>query len=273
MVLKWEESGEGTPIICLHGFGGSSRDYADLVEHLRPFGKVYVLHLSPLYNSRTAMTFSEMSQTVVEAVKRIVPNQEAFHLIGTSFGGTLSWATRFSFAGQVLSHTMINPMPLDPIPKLKHPFLKWLIRYGSFPGFMNFLSQTQWGQNSLIELGKNFRILFHRHEEHRRFHKRKLDLISYALGRFFWISSNEKWKVWQKKSEDVAVNLLITGHKDPLYDRISFMEYQSFAPFIHHVLPSGEHVATRTHAEEIFYLFLKHIVAKSPVAFKRASGL
>lgn len=271
MVLKWDESGAGTPIICFHGFGGSSRDYTDLIEYLRPHGKVYALHLSPMYNSRVPMTFSQMVEVVARAIKTFVPEGEKFHLLGTSFGGTLSWAVRFSFPGQVLSHTLINPMPLDPMLKLEHPFLRWLIRYGSVPGFMKMLSQTQWGQHSLIELGKNFRIVFYKHQEQRRFHKRKLDLISYALGRFFWISSHEKWKLWQKPSKDVPINILITGHKDPLYSIENFIEYKQYMNLYHHVLPSGEHVATRTHAEEIAYLFTTHVLAIKIEPLKKIS--
>ena len=266
MVLKWDECGIGTPIVCLHGFGGSTRDYTDLVEHLRPHGKVYTLHLAPLYSSHTPISFSEMVNIVEKTIRSFIPADQGFHMIGTSFGGTLSWAVRARFPKQIFSHTMINPMPLNPMPKLKHPFLRWLIRYGRSPGFMKLISRTQWGQRSLIELGKNFRIVFYKHQEHRRFHQRKLDLISYALHRFFWIASKEKWKLWQTTSAEVPINLLITGHKDPLYNIDSFCEYKNLCQLYHHILPSGEHVATRTHAEENAYLFLKHVVGEKAVS-------
>lgn len=257
-MLKWDESGVGAPIICLHGFGGSSRDYTDLTEYLRPHGRVYALHLSVLFSSHDPVTFSQMVESVTETIQEIVKDGQSFHLIGTSFGGTLSWAVRTKFPKQILSHTLINPMPLDPVQKLKHPFLRGLIRYGQIPGLMKFLIRTEWGRYSLVELGKNFRIAFHKHQEHRRFHQRKLDLITYALARFFWVSSKENWKKWQVKSETVPMNLLITGHKDSLYSLESFCEYKNYCQAFHHILPSGEHVATRTHAEEIAYLFLKH---------------
>ena len=262
MVLKWDECGAGAPIILLHGFGGSSRDYTDLTEYLRPHGRVYIIHLSPLYNSRDQMTFSTMVDVVEKNIRTLVGDSQSFHLFGTSFGGTLSWALRSRFANQVLSHTLINPMPLDPMKKLKHPFLRWLIKYGRAPRFMKWVGRTQWGQRSLIELGKNFRIAFLKHQEERRFHQRKLDLISYALDRFFWICKNEKWKQWEISTKQTStMGLLITGHKDPLFAVGNFSDYKAYANFYHHILPSGEHVATRTHAEEISYLFMKHILS------------
>lgn len=275
MVLKWEESGVGTPIVLLHGFGGSSRDYLDLTEYLRAHGRVYTLHLSPLYSSRTPMTFSDMVNSVEKTLRSFLKPNECFHLFGTSFGGTLSWAVRLRFSDQVLSHTLINPMPLNPMPKLKHPFLRWMIKYGRAPRLMKWIGRTDWGQNSLIELGMNFRITFFKHHEERRFHKRKLDLIAYALNRFFWISSNEKWRLWEIKSDSAikTQGLLITGHKDPLYSIESFSDYKKYADFYHHILPSGEHLATKTHAEEIAYLFVKHILTPSQPDFKKVSNL
>lgn len=272
MVLKWDESGEGTPIFLLHGFGGSSRDYTDLIEYLRPYGRIYTFHLSPLYNSRDPITFSTMVDTLEKAIRSFLGEDESFHIFGTSFGGTLSWALRSRFPGQVASHTLINPMPLNPMVKLKHPFLRWLIKYGRTPRFMKFIGRTQWGQRSLIELGKNFRIVFLKHQEERRFHKRKLDLISYALDRFFWICSREKWRGWEINVQPARVpGLLITGHKDPLFAMESFCDYKKYSDFYHHILPSGEHLATRTHAEEISYLFMKHILSNRAGEIKKVS--
>jgi pimeloyl-ACP methyl ester carboxylesterase len=87
--IRYLESGQGEPLVCLHGAGGPrvSRSHALLAEHRR----VIVFEVpgfgSSLLNERSS-SVQELAITMHEAVANL--GIERFNLMGNSFGGRLA---------------------------------------------------------------------------------------------------------------------------------------------------------------------------------------
>ncbi len=100
--VYYRQAGIGTPLLLIHGWGGSSRYWRDTINHLSTLRTVYALDL-PGYGQSPPMivesaTPERLSRLVVEFANTL--NIEYFDVIGHSLGASIAayvaagWPTR-----------------------------------------------------------------------------------------------------------------------------------------------------------------------------------
>ena len=112
--IRYMESGQGTPLIHLHGAGGLrmtrahdllSKHYRVIVFEMPGFGR------SP-ENTRSA-TMAELAATMAAALTAM--QIDRFNLLGTSFGGTVALWLAAQYPARVLGLVLESPGAILPI--------------------------------------------------------------------------------------------------------------------------------------------------------------
>jgi pimeloyl-ACP methyl ester carboxylesterase len=112
--------GDGEPALCVHGLAGSSRNWTDLMELLRPRLDCAALDLPGFGNSPPRpdgrYSINAMAQTVVALIQR--HGRGPVHLIGNSLGGAVSVRVAAVRPDLIRSLTLVSPALPDARPRL-----------------------------------------------------------------------------------------------------------------------------------------------------------
>jgi pimeloyl-ACP methyl ester carboxylesterase len=110
----------GEPALCVHGLAGSSRNWTDLMDLLRPQLKADALDLPGFGDSPPRpdgrYSIAAFTQTVATLIER--RNQGPVHLIANSLGGAVSVKLAATRPELVRTLTLISPALPDPRPRL-----------------------------------------------------------------------------------------------------------------------------------------------------------
>jgi pimeloyl-ACP methyl ester carboxylesterase len=270
--FKCTSVGETGPlIVLLHGFGGGPLDWHHTIPGLSANHRLLIPNLTPLFSSVHPISFTQQVEYLGNLISHINQQGEPFVIVGSSFGGTLSWGIRSKFQNLVQAHVMVNPMPLEPLPLLKSAQLRVLFGLNMVPGALPLFLKTRKGRELLLELGSVFGF----GAEGRRgleggLSERKLTLVSKAVQRFAWITQAEDWAHWKKQLMDHMIPLLlITGSDDPLFIEKDFRSYQNLVPMSEHMpVTSANHMLVKTHGDllaQTIAKFVKSLAADSSI--------
>ena len=225
MNFRYVDVGEGPMIVLLHGFGGHPHDWKDVVSHLSQGHRVVVPYLSPFFTSELPQTFSQQVRIVCKLILLLNQHEEPFHVAGTSYGGALSWGVRIHLGSLVRSHTLINPMPLDPTEHIHDFFVRTALFASRLPLGLELLFRTRFGRKTIRQMGQIFHMGLVGKRKIQNFNSRKYKLVYGALKRFMWISKNENWAPWLETAKDFIPTALIFGNQDKLFRKESFGIY------------------------------------------------
>lgn len=108
-------AGQGPPIVLLHGFGGSSRDFDRIAPVLAPLGRTVAFDL-PGHGRSVKVAGSHHPRAAADAVLRALDALEIdkFHLGGFSMGGAVACLIAIRSPGRVRSLTLIAPGGFGP---------------------------------------------------------------------------------------------------------------------------------------------------------------
>jgi pimeloyl-ACP methyl ester carboxylesterase len=108
----------GEPALCVHGLEGSSRNWTDLMDLLRPALAAEALDLPGFGDSPPRpdgrYSIAALAQTVTALIERRGP----VHLIGNSLGGAVCVKVAATRPELVRTLTLISPALPDPRPRL-----------------------------------------------------------------------------------------------------------------------------------------------------------
>jgi pimeloyl-ACP methyl ester carboxylesterase len=115
-----EQEARPEPGLCVHGLAGSSRNWTDLMDELRPRLDCEALDLPGFGESPPRpdgrYSIEALADTVTTLIER--RGRGAVHLIGNSLGGAVSLKVAASRPELVRSLTLISPALPDPRPRL-----------------------------------------------------------------------------------------------------------------------------------------------------------
>lgn len=249
--FKFRLTGNSGPLlVLLHGYGGGPLDWHHLLPELESQHRILVPNLTPLFSCEQPIGFSKQVQIVSKLIDQVNSGRDPFALVGTSYGGTLSFGLRAQFQSLVSGHVLLNPMPLDPLACLKSSQLRMLFGLNMVPGALPLFLKTKMGRTLLLELGEVFGFGGEGRKGLQQLSERKLVLIGKAVQRFAWISQHEDWTYWSGQLRDHLVPLLLlTGARDPLFDEKDFRSYQHLVPLSEHQsIEQGAHLMIKDHA-------------------------
>jgi pimeloyl-ACP methyl ester carboxylesterase len=111
--------GPGEPALCVHGLAGSSRNWTDLMDLLRPALAADALDLPGFGDSPPRpdgrYDVAALARTVAALIER--RNRGPVHLIGNSLGGAVSVKLAAARPELVKTLTLISPALPDPRPR------------------------------------------------------------------------------------------------------------------------------------------------------------
>lgn len=263
-VYGQEENSPEKPVIVLfHGYGGNPVDWKEITEKLTDRFVVVIPNMATLSLKDKSFCFSKQVSYLQKFLHQLSEDHGPLYIAGASFGGALAWALRFKCREIVKKVIMINPMPPNPIRRLRSRNLRLFLRLSRFPWVLALLLKSRFGRRHLGAIAANVRPDWAmRKESFRGVLKRKETLIFHVICRFANIMQDENWKVWEANlAHEGPESLLIFGEQDQLF---CADQAQWFAQQLHnckvHFLARGAHMAIRTNPEEVFQLmsdFLK----------------
>ncbi|TCD15357.1 alpha/beta fold hydrolase [Oricola cellulosilytica] len=108
-------TGQGPPIVLLHGFGGSSRDFDRIAPLLTPLGRTIAFDL-PGHGKSVHAAGSRHPKAAAEAILRALDGMgvDDFHLGGFSMGGAVACLIASRSPGRVRSLTLLAPGGFGP---------------------------------------------------------------------------------------------------------------------------------------------------------------
>ena len=110
---------DGEPALCVHGLEGSSRNWTDLMDLLRPRLACDALDLPGFGDSPPRpdgrYSIAALAQTVIALIER--RGRGPVHLIGNSLGGTVCVKVAASRPELIRTLTLISPALPDPRPR------------------------------------------------------------------------------------------------------------------------------------------------------------
>lgn len=256
--------GQGKTIILLHGFGESFANWLSIAEELQTEYRVVIPNISTLYAQKDPLTFTQQVDLLAQWLELVIPPGESFHLVGMSYGGLLSFALRSKSQAPIQSHTLINPMPMEPTKFLKSWRLRQLLYVSRWPGVLNFLRLTPWGKSTFKYLGTVFHMGFRGKKVIHIFNQRKFLIIYKALKRFLWISANEDWSYWKSiKHKDRIYTQLIYSEKDSLFSATQYLKICSqFQEARVKSIKGAGHLVVESHYKEVL-MILKNVFLDS----------
>ncbi|MCB0414194.1 MAG: alpha/beta hydrolase [Bdellovibrionales bacterium] len=264
--FKVSFSGNGPIVFLVHGFGGAPSDWDNVVHNLHSDFCLVKLDLRPLYQGDDKLDFDNqaryMSDLFLKCVEAFgVEMKESFHVVATSYGAAVALEAVRVISERVKSLTLINPMPVDPIVKMKMNALKVLFFLNSIPGGVRFFVHSRWGFKMMLTLAKVFKVNVGR-KEHSIFSMRKVVLVQKAVERFLWIVKSKNWGGELSKVVEVPT-FLIYGQEDPLFSKKIYESIQSrWSIAKTKICPLGGHMLPKTHAHVITPELYDFIISK-----------
>lgn len=110
--VAWRRWGRGRPVVLLHGGTGSWRHWVHTIAMLQDSHAVHVPDLPGLGDSedlRAPASDTLVGWAVAEGIRTLLPPQEAFDLVGFSFGAVVAAHVAHSLGDRVRSLTLVGP--------------------------------------------------------------------------------------------------------------------------------------------------------------------
>ncbi|MCB0357613.1 MAG: alpha/beta fold hydrolase [Bdellovibrionales bacterium] len=258
--IKCRMLGSGPPVLLLHGFGGSINDWLPVAEILQAKYKLIIPNLANFYALKEKFTFNDQIRMLANLLDQLSVNGEKIHLVGTSYGGLLSFGLRFYRHQHLLSHTLINSMPLDPIKNIKNWRLRLVLYFANWPGVLSFYSLTSWGRRTFKYFAKIFHLGLRGKNEITHFNKRMFWTVFKALHRFLWIDHQHNWGLWKKiKIQDHIATFIVYSALDPLFSPSCYLKMgRHFNELAIEKIEKAGHLSIYTHPEIISQLLDLH---------------
>lgn len=295
--LKFRLWGQQGPcILLLHGFGGSPLDWSEIAQELKHNYRLIAPDLRPFFSSLQPITFSQQAHILSQALWLFI-NQHfkaeaspQIHIVGSSYGSALGWTLQFTDLPEdslllsdpplppihhllktnnkldILSYTLINPMPHSPIKYLRSWELRVLFMLSSWPRILSLYLRSSLGQRKLVELGQIFRMGLRGQGRLKNFNDRKLKLVYKALKRFLWIIRQEDWSKWNQQKSHSHL-LVLAADKDSVFQQKGFKSYLTLCQNSMHFqyLLKANHHALSSHAQAISTHLKNHITETQKV--------
>jgi pimeloyl-ACP methyl ester carboxylesterase len=221
--VRYKVEGESGPVyILLHGFGGGPNDWSAVSAELAKTSRVVSPNLKSFFSHHEPLTFSQQVGVLSHFVNEILARKgvSEIHIMGQSYGATLSLGLRLETSLAVGEHVLLNPMPFRPFSFVRNREIGILLNMGAMPGGVKLFLKSAMGRQGLQELAKVFRIGALGHHEIHHFNERKLMLVEKAFERFRWILKNENWFTWEERLSRLpfgAITRFIYSRGDTLF--------------------------------------------------------
>lgn len=259
--IAFREYGNGPLLVLLHGYGGNTMQWDDVVERLKDSYRVVVPNLSHLYLSKNRLLFPVIVEHLAEFLHQNYPGQKA-NLAGASFGGTLAWGLTLQRPELVDRLLLLNPLMPHPIEQFRLPETKYLFVLPMNEKSILRVFETPIGQSFIKKASEIFRP--DRDSAERTFSRmteRKLLFIADLVSHFAWLLRNEDWKFWANRLSTITAPTLVVWAQDDLLFRES--AYRDFAFQINAkkavCWPQGGHVLSLSRPDEVANLILEFL--------------
>jgi pimeloyl-ACP methyl ester carboxylesterase len=253
----------GEPALCVHGLEGSSRNWTDLMELLRPALTCEAVDLPGFGNSPPRpdgrYTVAALAQTVATLIGRL--GRGPVHLIGNSLGGAACVRLAARRPELVRTLTLVSPALPDPRPRLD------LLRFPvlSLPLVGARLLRQLRATPADLRVADVIATCF---SDPARFPPERFDVEVAELVRRDGLGYGEAvlvgsvrtltaetlrpWSAWRDAARVTAPSLVIYGSRDRLVDpRLAGRAARAFADARIVVLPGTGHLAHMEHPHQV----------------------
>lgn len=221
--VNYREHGVGSPIVFLHGYGGSHLDWDLVANEFAKDHHVFLPNFSSHYlDLKNKLNFHNLVDLVsgflLEVQKR---TGQKVILAGSSFGAALAWAVAIRQPEALAQLVLVSPMPPNPSIRLRDPKLKFLLRLANVPTGVALFLATPIGRLLVPYLERIFQLPWAKGKKRQRFAfltHRKVRIISHSVERFAWIIKNEDWLFWESRLHLIEhPTLILCGDHDTLF--------------------------------------------------------
>lgn len=223
--LKFRELGQGSPIVFLHGYGGSPSNWNQVTQELAKNFRVVVPDLSEIYtHTSNQYTFREQVGVLSEFV-RGVGNGERVAVAASSYGGALAWGVAITSPEIVDRMVLLSPMPPHPTSRIRNRMLKQFLFLGRWPSLLWLYLKSPLGQKALPRIAEIFQLswVLKNQMKTKRFSTlsmRQLEFLTHVIYRFAWILRLEDWSFWESRLQFIEAPIcLIWGQSDLLFNK------------------------------------------------------
>ncbi len=237
MSVKWtfRVRGFGSPVLLLHGYGGSPRHWESLSLCLEPHFQVTTLNLSHLYFADDVTSLEAQVHVLHQFV--LSHFNEPVKLVGFSYGGALAWAYKLLYPEAVSDLVLLNPLLPDPIKFFRSWELRLLFRLDLTVRKLGLILKSPVGNIYLRRLEDLFRFEGENPDSRlRKLSGRKMLLVINAILRFQSLVKSENWQKWLVRIHGrgtLAKSLLIYGDGDSLFEAKSYLSFVRVAGIEH----------------------------------------
>jgi pimeloyl-ACP methyl ester carboxylesterase len=250
--ISFREKGQGTPLILLHGYGGSVHHWEEVSTSLSSQYRVITPNLTHLYMSRDKLFFSVQVESLAAFIRDNFPGQKV-HVAGVSYGGAMAWALAAQHPELVERIVMINPMISEPVKNFIPRELRFFFSIPINLTSVFVLLASPIGKSFLKRCDKLFRAEGDPGASLENMTGRKLQFISLMIYNFSWVLRCEDWALWNRKVENLKVpSCLIYDDNDILFIPEVYQRFAWHMDCANVIsLTGGGHLAIKTQPEII----------------------
>ncbi|MBI3781712.1 MAG: alpha/beta hydrolase [candidate division NC10 bacterium] len=127
-------TGEGAPVLLLHGFGGEMWVWE---KQMAALSKRYRLYIPDLigygYSDRPKVEYT--LALFIDSIKQFMDQLglRRASLIGTSMGGGIAWAFAVTYPERVDKLVLIDSIPPDVVTEVRNPSFRWFLAIRNVP--------------------------------------------------------------------------------------------------------------------------------------------
>ncbi len=133
-------TGEGPPVLLLHGFGGEIWVWEKQVAALSKRYRLYIPDLIGYgYSDRPKVEYTPA--LFIDSIKQFMDQLglRRASLIGNSMGGGIAWAFALTYPERVDKLILIDSTPPDVVPEVRNPSFRWFLAIRNIP-FLPYLA-------------------------------------------------------------------------------------------------------------------------------------
>jgi pimeloyl-ACP methyl ester carboxylesterase len=133
-------TGEGPPVLLLHGFGGEIWVWEKQVAGLSKRYRLYIPDLIGYgYSDRPKVEYTPA--LFIDSIKQFMDQLglRRASLIGNSMGGGIAWAFALTYPERVDKLILIDSTPSDVVPEVRNPSFRWFLAIRNIP-FLPYLA-------------------------------------------------------------------------------------------------------------------------------------
>ena len=269
----YTEQGQGTPLIFLHGFLGSSHNWQSITPELTSAYRCLSLDLLGFGDSsKPRLNYTVWHQ--VEFVQQFIQalDLQQFHLIGHSYGGWTAAAYALAAAGLTWTSqgwsTFVPGSFTTPTPSTLTLIAAAGIRDDSFVGRYTHLRPLLW-ETPLVDWGLNFVApiakMLNQQSAFQQIYRTRQELLNQPVAKSFLMDrlrpEDATDTVEQYLSQVQIPTHVIAGEQDttiPLWHCQTYAEQLPLANLT--VLPDANHDLIQTHSTEIANMIHHQVV-------------